>query len=374
MVISRNALRVNKPFCDCDRFGRTWKPALTAAFVVARGRVLGYSTPCDRSSLTSIRSRTGASGRSSLQKLQGNRLRPSLTGVRTGCDLLCLRPLHPGFKILLAIRFHVIGHLQRRSKCCEALPKLHFAGFTLKPRKRGRTAAGNDHLFRDQGLLHLRGKSRHPSLRSIGRRVLNPLRGRAGHQGHRPFVLAPQNSIYPVTHFDEHGTWVLVREAYRRAKRTSRHLRQADPYSLADETWRDPPRRSSTSSRSRSPDRRPGPAEHYRLDADSSDKEPPQDAESLRTGRSAYCITCLGAYTTPTHAEPIALRSRRIGTTEQPPPKAAPKIIFGSKPPLPKELPRAVRFRQLFLQSPLLEQGLLPGLRVALDTKRLRAV
>ena len=163
----------------------------------------------------------------------------------------------------------------------------------------------------------------------------------------RPIVLAPQNSIYPVTRFDEHGTWVLVREAsqpreatsHRRAQRTSGHLRQADPYSLADETWRDPPRRSSTSSRSRSPDRRPGPAEHYRLDAYSSEEEPPQDAESIRTGRSAYVPRRV--YEAPTHTEPIALHSRRIGAIQPPPPKAAPKVIFGSKPPLPKELPRA---------------------------------
>ena len=46
-------------------------------------------------------------------------------------------------------------------------------------------------------------------------------------------------------------------------------------------------------------------------------------------------------YEAPTHTEPIALHSRRIGAIQQPPPKAAPKIIFGSKPPLPKELPRA---------------------------------
>ena len=119
----------------------------------------------------------------------------------------------------------------------------------------------------------------------------------------------------------------------------SGHLRQADPYSLADETWRDPPRRSSTSSRSRSPDRRPGPAEHYRLDTYSSEEEPPQDAESIRTGRSAYVPRRV--YEAPTHTEPIALHSRRIGAIQPPPPKAAPKVIFGSKPPLPKELPRA---------------------------------
>ena len=138
----------------------------------------------------------------------------------------------------------------------------------------------------------------------------------------------------------------LVREAsqpreatsHRRAQRTSGHLRQADPYSLADETWRDPPRRSSTSSRSRSPDRRPGPAEHYRLDAYSSEEEPPQDAESIRTGRSVYVPRRV--YEAPTHTEPIALHSRRIGAIQPPPPKAAPKVIFGSKPPLPKE-PRA---------------------------------
>ena len=150
-----------------------------------------------------------------------------------------------------------------------------------------------------------------------------------------------------MTRFDEHGTWVLVREAsqpreatsHRRAQRTSGHLRQADPYLLADETWRDPPRRSSTSSRSRSPNRRPGPAEHYRLDAYSSEEEPPQDAESLTTGRAAYVPRRV--YEAPTHTEPIALHSRRIGAIQQPPPKAAPKVIFGSKPPLPKELPRA---------------------------------
>ena len=56
-------------------------------------------------------------------------------------------------------------------------------------------------------------------------------------------------------------------------------------------------------------------------------------------GRSAYVPRRV--YEAPAHTEPIASRSRRIGTTEQPPPKAAPKIIFGSKPPLPKELPRA---------------------------------
>ena len=137
-----------------------------------------------------------------------------------------------------------------------------------------------------------------------------------------------------MTRFDEHGTWVLVREAsqpreatsHRRAQRTSGHLRQADPYSLADETWRDPPRRSSTSSRSRSPDRRPGPAEHYRLDAYSSEEEPPQDAESIRTGRSAYVPRRV--YEAPTHTEPIALHRRRIGAIQPPPPKAAPKVIF----------------------------------------------
>ena len=117
----------------------------------------------------------------------------------------------------------------------------------------------------------------------------------------RPIVLAPQNSIYPVTRFDKHGTWVLVWEAsqpreatsHRRAQRTSRHLRQADPYSLADETWRDPPRRSSTSSRSRSPDRRPGPAEHYA-------STPIAQRRSLRRTRKplqlAGRLTCLGAY------------------------------------------------------------------------------
>ena len=164
----------------------------------------------------------------------------------------------------------------------------------------------------------------------------------------RPIVLAPQNSIYPVTRFDEHGIWVLVREAsqpreaapHRRAQRTSGQLRQANPYLLADETWRDPPRRSSTSSRSRSPDRRPAPAEHFRLDACSSDEEPPQDAESIRSGRAAYVPRRV--YEAPTHSEPIALHSRRIGAVQPPPRKAAPKVIFGSKPPLPKEIPRAV--------------------------------
>ena len=164
----------------------------------------------------------------------------------------------------------------------------------------------------------------------------------------RPIVLAPQNSIYPVTRFDEHGTWVLVREASqpreaaprRRAQRTSGQLRQADPYLLADETWRDPPRRSSTSSRSRSPDRRPAPAEHFRLDSFSSDENAPQDAESIRTGRAAYVPRRV--YEAPTHSEPIVLHSRRTGAVQPPPPKAAPKVIFGSRTPVPKEIPKAV--------------------------------
>ena len=63
-------------------------------------------------------------------------------------------------------------------------------------------------------------------------------------------------------------------------------------------------RRSSTSSRSRSPDRRPAPAEHFRLDAYSSEEEPPQDAESIRTGRAAYVPRRV--YEAPTHTEPIA--------------------------------------------------------------------
>ena len=155
----------------------------------------------------------------------------------------------------------------------------------------------------------------------------------------RPIVLAPQNSIYPVTRFDEHGIGYSFGRLHSHVRRHLTAERQADPYSLADETWRDPPRRSSTSSRSRSPDRRPGPAEHYRLDAYSSEEEPPQDAESIRTGRSAYVPRRV--YEAPTHTEPIALHSRRIGAIQPPPPKAAPKVIFGSKPPLPKELPRA---------------------------------
>ena len=141
-----------------------------------------------------------------------------------------------------------------------------------------------------------------------------------------------------MTRFDEHGTWVLVREAsqpreatsHRRAQRTSRHLRQSDPYSLADETWRDPPRRSSTSARSRSPDRRPGPAEQHRLDAYSSEEEPTQDAEALTTGRAAYVPRRV--YEAPTHTERIALHSRRIGTTRiaQFPPLWAERICHSS--------------------------------------------
>ena len=80
-------------------------------------------------------------------------------------------------------------------------------------------------------------------------------------------------------------------------------------------------------------------AQHFRLDAYSSEEEPPQDAESIRTGRAAYVPRRV--YEAPTHTEPIALHSRRIGAIQPPPPKAAPKVIFGSKPPLPKEIPRA---------------------------------
>ena len=174
----------------------------------------------------------------------------------------------------------------------------------------------------------------------------------------RPIVLAPQNSIYPVTRFDEHGTWVLVREAsqpreatsHRRAQRTSGHLRQADPYSLADETWRDRPRRSSTSSRSRSPDRRPGPAEHYRLDAYSSEEEPPQDAESIRTGRSAYVPRRV--YEAPTHTEPIALHSRRPHQ----------RSFLAASLHCPRNfLVQLLRYRQkqIFRGNPRHEQGLL---------------
>ena len=64
------------------------------------------------------------------------------------------------------------------------------------------------------------------------------------------------------------------------------------------------------------------------------------DAESIRTGRSAYVPRRV--YEAPTHTEPIALHSRRIGAIQPLLPKAAPKVIFGSKPPLPKEIPRAV--------------------------------
>ena len=71
----------------------------------------------------------------------------------------------------------------------------------------------------------------------------------------------------------------------------------------------------------------------------SSEEEPPQDAESIRTGRAAYVPRRV--YEAPTHTEPIALHSRRIGAIQPPPPKAAPKVIFGSKPPLPKDIPRA---------------------------------
>ena len=83
----------------------------------------------------------------------------------------------------------------------------------------------------------------------------------------------------------------------------------------------------------------PTTTEHYRLDAYSSEEEPPQDAEALTTGRATYVPRRV--YKAPAHIEPIALHSRRIGTTEQPLTRAAPKIIFGSKPPLPKELLRA---------------------------------
>ena len=275
---------------------------------------------------------------------------------RTGFVLRRLHQLPPGCKTraLLCLAF---GHLQRKDKPQSQL----FAGYTLKLRKRGGRAAGNGQ-HKDRGPHRHEGRGLHQHHRdedqlllplwNNGPIVLNPrLRGREGHPGPlatRPIVLAPQNSIYPVTMFDEHGTWVLVREAsqppeaapHRRAQRTSGQLRQADPYLLADETWRDPPRRSSTSSRSRSPDRRPAPAEHFRLDAYSSDEEPPQDAESIRTGRAAYVPRRV--YEAPTHSEPIALHSRRIGAVQPPPPKAAPKVIFGSKPPLPKEIPKAV--------------------------------
>ena len=182
---------------------------------------------------------------------------------------------------------------------------------------------------------------------------VEPARAREGRPSRtslitRPIVLALQNSIYPVTRFDfdEHGTWALVREASRpreitsrRAKRTSDYLREGDPYSLADETRRDPPRRFSSSSqtRSRSPGRRPAPAlPHYRLDAYSSDEEPPQTAEAFASGRAAYVPRRVCE--APAHVEPIALHSRSISASVQPASRAAPKVVFSSRPPQPKAL------------------------------------
>ena len=79
-------------------------------------------------------------------------------------------------------------------------------------------------------------------------------------------------------------------------------------------------------------------------------------------------------YEAPTHTEPIALHSRRIGAIQPPPPKAAPKVIFGSKPR--NFLVQLLRYRQkqIFQGNHRLEQGLLLGLRVHSGTRRLREV
>ena len=153
--------------------------------------------------------------------------------------------------------------------------------------------------------------------------------------------------------------------------RTSGHLRQADPYSLADETWRDPPRRSSTSSRSRS--RRPGPADHYRLDAYSSEEEPPQDAESLKL---AGQLTCLGAYTR--HRRTLSLLLCIAGGLEQYSnrhQRPHQRSFLAASLHCPRNfLVQLLRYRQKQISqgNHLLERGLLFGLRVHSGTRRLR--
>ena len=141
--------------------------------------------------------------------------------LRSGCDLLRRRLLHPGIKILLALHFLVIDPLQRKDNCRELLHKARFVGFTLKPRKRGGTADGNDHHFRDQGLLHLRGRSRHPSLWSKGHTALNPrLRGEI-RQGDHPQA---RDHDLQIDAQDQRSTIASTPTAQTRSLRRTRNL------------------------------------------------------------------------------------------------------------------------------------------------------
>ena len=292
--------------------------------------------------------------------------------LRIGYDRLRLLLLHPGCRTP-ALHCLVSDHLQKKDKCCEVPPRQRFAGCTLKLRKRGGEQQGTIATKIEVPIVsETRTDCCCPCGTSALAREGRPSRTSLAT---RPIVLAPQNSIYPVTRFDEHGTWVLVREAsqpreatsHRRAQRTSRHLRQADPYSL----WRDPPRRSSTSSRSRSPDRRPGPAEHYRLD---SEEEPPQDAVALTTGRAAYVPRRV--YEAPTRSLLLCIAGglEQHSNRHQRPHQ---RSFLAASLHCPRNfLVQLLRYRQkqLFLENHLLEQGPLFGLRVHSGTRLLREV